>query len=120
VAAGPPLAFEAYTGARMAAVRLERWNIADGPLSEKRMMRVLEREGYEVAVYAYREGTVFTEHEHAQEKCDAVLEGTLRIAVGGSSYDLKPGDRLYLPAGTRHRAEVVGRATVLSLDATKR
>ncbi len=103
----------------MADVRLEHWEDGDGPLTEKRVMRLLEREGYEVAVYAYREGTIFSEHEHAQEKCDAVLEGILRITTGGVSYDLKSGDRLYLPAGTRHSAEVVGRRTVLSLDGTK-
>jgi quercetin dioxygenase-like cupin family protein len=99
--------------------RLEHWDASDGPLTEKRMMVLLEAEGYEVAVYSYREGTVFPEHEHAPEKCDAVLEGVLRIAAGGVTYDLKPGDRLYLPAGTRHTAEVVGRKTVLSLDGTK-
>jgi quercetin dioxygenase-like cupin family protein len=103
----------------MAETRLERWDNADGPLSEKRMMGLLESEGFEVAVYAYREGTVFAEHEHAQEKCDAVLEGVLRITVAGAAYDLKAGDRLYLPAGTRHGAEVVGRKTVVSLDGTR-
>ncbi len=103
----------------MAQVRLERWEESDGPPTEKRMMSVLESEGYEVAVYTYREGTVFSEHEHSQEKCDAVVEGILRITAGGVSHDLKPGDRLYLPAGTRHSAEVVGRKTVLSLDGTK-
>jgi quercetin dioxygenase-like cupin family protein len=103
----------------MSEVRLEQWNAADGPLSEKRMMRLLENEGYEVAVYAYSEGTRFPEHEHAQDKCDAVLEGTLRITVGVAAFDLKLGDRLYLPAGTRHGAEVVGSKTVLSLDGTK-
>ena len=103
----------------MSEVRLERWDDSDGPLSEKRMMGLLDREGYEVAVYAYREGTVFAEHAHPQEKCDAVLEGILRITVAGAAYDLKAGDRLYLPAGTRHSAEVVGRKTVLSLDGTK-
>ena len=102
----------------MSEIRLEHWD-SDGPLSEKRMMGLLEREGYEVAVYAYREGTVFAEHEHAQEKCDAVVEGVLRITLGGEAYDLKAGDRLYLPAGTRHAAEVVGRKTVVSLDGTK-
>ena len=103
----------------MSAVRLVSWEEEDGPLTEKRLMGVLEREGYEVAVYAYREGTVFAEHEHAQEKCDAVVEGVLRITVGGEAYDLKAGDRLYLPAGTRHSAEVVGRKTVVSLDGTR-
>lgn len=83
------------------------------------MMGLLEREGYEVSVYAYREGTVFPVHEHAQDKCDAVLEGMLRIVVDGVAYDLAAGDRLYLPAGTRHSAEVVGSGTVLSLDGTR-
>lgn len=104
----------------MSGVRLERWTAEDGPLTEKRLMSSMEREGYEVAVYAYREGTVFPEHAHGQEKCDAVLEGVLRITVDGVAYDLEAGDRLYLPAGTRHDAGVLGRRTVLSLDGTLR
>ena len=58
-------------------------------------------------------------HEHSQDKCDAVLEGVLRVTVGEETYDLGPGDRLYLPAGTRHSAQVVGSTTVLSLDGTR-
>jgi quercetin dioxygenase-like cupin family protein len=103
----------------MGAPRLERWEAEDGPLTEKRMMGLMEREGFEVAIYAYREGTIFSDHAHGQDKCDAVLEGTLRITVGGDAFDLQAGDRLYLPAGTRHAAEVVGRRTVVSLDGTK-
>jgi quercetin dioxygenase-like cupin family protein len=83
------------------------------------MILALESEGYEVAVYAHRIGTVFPEHLHTQDKCDAVLEGTLRITIGETAYDLKPGDRLYLPAGTRHAAEVIGSKTVLSLDGSR-
>ena len=103
----------------MSELRLESWEEEDGPLTEKRLMGVLEREGYEVAVFAYREGTVFPEHEHGQEKCDAVIEGFLRITVEGQNFDLKPGDRLYLPAGTKHSAQVIGKKTVVSLDGTK-
>lgn len=82
-------------------------------------MVLLEHEGYEVAVYVYRQGTVFPPHEHPQDKCDAVIEGVLRVTVGDASWDLGPGDRLYLPGGTRHSAEVVGSGTVLSLDGTR-
>ncbi len=102
----------------MDAARLERWSNSDGSLSEKRMMRALELEGYDVLVYTYRPGTVFPEHEHARPKCDAVLEGVLRITIGEKAWDLGPGDRLYLPAGTRHAAQVVGSETVVSLDGT--
>ncbi len=102
----------------MSDVRFERWPAADGPLSEKRMMRLLEFEGYDVLVYTYRPGTIFPEHEHARPKCDGVINGVLRITVGETAWDLGAGDRIYLPAGTRHRAEVVGNETVVSLDAT--
>ncbi len=102
----------------MTGVRLERWQAADGPLSEKRMMRLLEFEGYDVLVFTYRPGTVFPEHQHAQDKCDGVLAGTLRITVGDAAFDLGPGDRLYVPAGTIHAAAVLGETTVVSLDGT--
>ena len=102
----------------MTGVRLERWQGADGPLSEKRMMRLLEFEGYDVLVFTYRPGTVLPEHQHAQDKCDGVLSGTLRITVGEAAFDLGPGDRLYVPAGTSHAAAVVGEKTVVSLDGT--
>jgi mannose-6-phosphate isomerase-like protein (cupin superfamily) len=47
-----------------------------------------------------------------------VLEGILRVTVGESAFDLSAGDRLYLPAGTPHSAQVVGQKTVVSLDGT--
>jgi quercetin dioxygenase-like cupin family protein len=99
-------------------VRLERWPRIDGALSEKRLMRAMELEGYDVLVYTYRAGTTFPPHEHAQAKCDAVLEGTLRVTVGDQVFELTAGDRIYLPPGTRHAAEVVGEKTVVSLDGT--
>jgi quercetin dioxygenase-like cupin family protein len=102
----------------LSGVRLERWQRIDGSLSEKRLMRAMELEGYDVLVYTYRAGTTFPPHVHAQSKCDAVLAGTLRVTVGEQVFDLTAGDRLYLPAGTRHAAEVVGETTVVSLDGT--
>ena len=103
----------------MSAPRLERWDPQDGPVTEKRMMSILESEGYEVSSYTYRPGTIFPPHEHGEDKCDAVIEGLFRLTVGGTDYDLGPGDRLYIPAGTRHAAEVVGSGYVLSLDGTR-
>ena len=100
-------------------VRLKHWDREDGPLTEKSMMQALESEGYEAAVYAYRAGTAFPEHSHSRDKCDAILQGTLRVTIAGVPLYLKRGSRLYIPAGTRHSAEVVGEETVLALDGTK-
>ncbi len=100
---------------------LESWDPRDGEMSERRLRRAMEHEGFEVAVYAYRPGTIFDWHTHAEEKCDAVVEGAFRIEIeGGEVFDLRPGDRLYVPAGARHRAEVLGQRTVISLDGTRR
>jgi mannose-6-phosphate isomerase-like protein (cupin superfamily) len=99
--------------------RLESWTEEDGPMTEKRVMGFLEREGYEVAIYAYREGIVFGEHEHGHDKCDAVIEGFFQVRAGDRLFEMKPGDRLYVPAGLRHSAQVVGRRTVVLLDATR-
>jgi quercetin dioxygenase-like cupin family protein len=99
-------------------VRFERWPRGDGPPTEKRMMRAMELEGYDVLVYTYRPGTTFPDHEHPRPKCDAVVQGTLRVSSGGRTWDVGPGDRIYVPAGTRHSAEVVGAETVVSLDGT--
>ena len=68
------------------SLRLESWQEEDGPLTEKRLMGLLEREGFEVAVYAYREGTVFEEHAHGQDKCDAVLEGFFLVRAGDAVF----------------------------------
>jgi len=85
------------------------------------MRRLLELEGFEVCVYSYRRGSIFEWHSHAEDKCDAVVEGTLRVEVdAGEAFDLRAGDRIYVPAGLRHRAEVIGERTVISLDGTKR
>jgi quercetin dioxygenase-like cupin family protein len=100
-------------------VRLEAWDPADGGLNERRLMRSIEHEGFEVAVYTYSARTEFPWHQHENAKCDAVLEGILRIEVeGGEVFNLQAGDRLYLPAQTRHRAQVIGRRTVVFLDGT--
>ena len=82
-------------------------------------MLAMELEGYDVLVFTYRPGTVFPPHEHTQAKCDGVLEGTLRVTVEEIAFDLTAGDRIYLPPGTRHAAEVVGEKTVVSLDGTQ-
>jgi quercetin dioxygenase-like cupin family protein len=99
-------------------LRFESWPRGEGPPTEKRMMRALELEGYDVLVFTYRPGTVFPEHEHPRPKCDAVVQGVLRVIVGEKSFEVGPGDRIYVPAGTRHAAEVVGAETVVSLDGT--
>lgn len=97
-----------------------RWDpTRDGPLSEAVLRRQLEAEGYRVARYVYPPGTRFDEHTHAVDKIDAVLAGRFRMSMGKRSVVLEAGDRLAVPCGTPHSAEVVGDEPVVSLDATR-
>ncbi len=58
----------------------------------------------------------YTEHIHTFDKVLYCAAGSIRFLVDGQPFDLAPGDRLDLPAGTRHAA-VVGPQGVTCLEA---
>ena len=99
---------------------LERWDPArEGALTEETLRQKLEACGYRVRRYVYPPGTVFPDHSHDVDKIDAVLSGRFRMTLGERSFVLEAGDCLAVPRGALHRAEVVGDAPVVSLDATR-
>src|SRR2546425_6947547 len=100
-------------------MRVEHWIEAWGELNEDSLRRRLENEGYSVIRYDYPAGTSFSNHTHPFDKKDAVLFGQFLIRAEGREFILGPGDALNVPAGTAHSAEVLGRETVVSLDASK-
>jgi len=101
-------------------MKVEKWDSArDGPLSERAMREKLQKRGYHVTRYEYPPGTVFPDHHHAVDKIDGVLSGRFRMTMHGRTVILEAGDRLAVPKGTVHSAEVVGDEAVVSLDATK-
>jgi quercetin dioxygenase-like cupin family protein len=100
-------------------MNIEKWNEADGTLTESALCRKLEARGYRVHRYTYPPGTYFPEHTHYVDKIDAVLSGRFRMIVEGGEMILEAGDCVNVPRGTVHSAEVVGEEPVVSLDATK-
>lgn len=102
-------------------VDVERWDEdAEGPVEERALREELEDRGYAVSRYVYPPGTRFPEHAHDVDKIDAVVSGRFRVALEGEEVVLGPGDRVAVPAGTPHTAEVVGDEPVVSLDAARR
>ena len=47
-------------------------------------------------------------HSHPGEEIVYVLEGTLEYEIGGKVSRVKPGDVLFVPAGTPHLARNIG------------
>lgn len=80
--------------------------------------RRLRAEGADPSTWSNGPGDRYGAHEHAYDKVIVVERGSIRFGLPASaeSVDLDPGDRLELPAGTRHDA-VVGPAGVACLEA---
>jgi quercetin dioxygenase-like cupin family protein len=53
-------------------------------------------------------GYVSPMHAHPGEEIIYVIEGTLEYEIGGETAKVKPGDVLFVPAGTPHLARNVG------------
>jgi uncharacterized protein YjlB len=78
----------------------------------------LRREGLDPTAWSNGPGDRYAAHEHAYDKVIAVERGSIRFGLPSEarSVELSSGDRLELPAGTRHDA-VVGPAGVTCLEA---
>jgi len=101
-------------------MQVERWDEErDGQLTESALRAKLERLGYAVSKYVYPAGAAFPDHTHDVDKIDAVLSGEFRITTAEGEVVLRAGDSIHLPRGLLHSAEVVGRQSVVSLDAVK-
>lgn len=80
--------------------------------------RQLRGEGLEPSSWSNGPGDRYGAHEHDYDKVIVVARGSIRFGLPatGTSIDLAVGDRLELPAATRHDA-IVGAAGVTCLEA---
>ena len=78
----------------------------------------LRAEDLEPGPWGNAPGDRYSPHEHGYDKVVVCVEGSIRFGLpaGGSVVDLAAGDRLDLPAGTRHDA-LVGPVGVTCLEA---
>jgi quercetin dioxygenase-like cupin family protein len=60
-------------------------------------------------------GAAFPSHTHPGEEIIYVLEGTWAYEIAGKPVTAKPGDALFVPAGTIHSAKNVGTGTAAEL-----
>jgi uncharacterized protein YjlB len=78
----------------------------------------LAAEGWQAAPWSNGPGDRYSAHEHGYDKVLVVRDGSIRFGLpdAGDAVDLAIGDRLELPAGTRHDA-LVGPGGVTCLEA---
>ena len=78
----------------------------------------LRAEGLDASSWGNGPGHVYAEHRHGYDKVLVCARGSITFRLAGieRSVELLEGDRLELPAGTRHAADV-GPAGVECLEA---
>jgi uncharacterized protein YjlB len=78
----------------------------------------LRQEGLQPGAWSNGPHDRYAAHEHGYDKVLVCERGSIRFGLPdlGSGADLREGDRLELPAGTRHDADV-GPAGVTCLEA---
>lgn len=76
----------------------------------------LRAEGLSASPWSNGPGDRYAAHDHEYDKVIVVAAGTIEFGVEGQSVELSAGDRLELPAGTRHDAHV-GPVGVTCLEA---
>ncbi|RME71246.1 MAG: cupin domain-containing protein [Chloroflexi bacterium] len=90
----------------------------DTPPSEEQLQQELEKQDLRVYRWSNGPGAVYEGHTHSFHKILYVVEGNIKfdLPTHQQTFNLKPGDRLELPSGIRHRA-VVGPDGVTCLEA---
>jgi quercetin dioxygenase-like cupin family protein len=94
-----------------------RWERPAAP-TERDLRALISAEGLAPFAWGNPAGDVYTAHRHTYHKVLYCVEGSIwfDLPESGESVELRPGDRLDLPAKTLHSARV-GPAGVVCLEA---
>jgi quercetin dioxygenase-like cupin family protein len=88
-----------------AVPRFVKWQKAKPP-TEQEAEAILNQEGYQAFRWTDLPGSRYPRHKHQIDECIWVLAGEITFSIEEAHYQLKPGDRLYLPSKTHHTATV--------------
>lgn len=100
-------------------MEMTRWQEAHEP-DEAELRRRMLVEGLSPQGWSNGPGDEYAVHSHNYTKVLYCVRGSIRFTLPDQQedVDLRPGDRMVLPAGTRHGA-VVGPAGVACIEASK-
>ncbi len=87
------------------AIEVIPWNGAEAP-SQEAILEAFRAEGLSPYSWSNGPGDRYGAHTHSYFKVLYCARGSITFDVEGEKVDLKPGDRLDLPAGTSHSAVV--------------
>jgi quercetin dioxygenase-like cupin family protein len=82
------------------------WPADAGAPTERALKAQLEDDGFEVFGWSDAPGHFYAPHQHPHDESIFGVRGEIVFTIDGREYPLGPGDRLMLPRGTVHTAQV--------------
>lgn len=90
----------------------------DSKPSQSEIRGIFESENLSPSTWSNSPGDKYSAHSHGYHKILYCVEGGIVFNVEGESVSLSPGDRLEIPPGTSHSADV-GPEGVSCMEAAK-
>jgi quercetin dioxygenase-like cupin family protein len=91
-----------------ATVRLHRWDeIALEKVTEMISRKIVTGEREMLAQIYLKRGALVPMHAHDSEQMTYILQGALRVVVGGEEITVREGEVLHIPSGVEHQAEAL-------------
>lgn len=95
-----------------------RWQAPMLP-TRQQMALMLESEGLEPQEETLPIGSEISDHRHPFDEVRIVVSGQLRLDIAGNRLLLRSGDRILIPANTRHSKQADGDLPCVCLYAMK-
>ena len=91
-----------------ATVRLHRWyEIALEKVTEMLSRKIVTGEREMLAQVYLKRGCLVPMHSHESEQMTYILQGALRLLVGGEEIILREGEVLHIPSRIPHQSEAL-------------
>lgn len=86
-------------------VRKDKFKV---PVNRTDVERDWKGRGFSCDLFTDPPGREWNDFVHKDDELVAVVQGTMRFDIGEEEMVLKPGDEVFIPAGTKHSTKNVG------------
>ncbi len=104
---------------RTEIMKVTRWKKKQGEPNLDVIRNLVADEGLRCYTWSDAPGKYYPEHTHNEDEMRGIVQGSLVVGIDGKEIKLKAGDRIELPAGTPHWAQVSEDGPIIYLCATK-
>ncbi len=92
----------------MTTVRVHRWDeIALEKITEMISQKIVAGEREMLAQIYLKRGALVPMHSHESEQMTYILQGALKVIVGGEMVTVREGEVLHVPSWISHQAEAL-------------